>query len=165
VEWTGIEIHPETPPGGRPLVELFPSADIGRMTKHLRTMGAAYGIAFSDFSLLSNSRNAHLAALYAQEQGAFASFHPLLFSAYFSHGQDIGDSELLVQLGTEVGLEGEGLRSAFRDRKYFDRLAQAQEDAARLGVTGVPTFFIEGKERIIGAQPIEVFRKSLKKLG
>ena len=162
MEWIGIEIHPDTPPDGRPLTELFPAADIGRMTKHLRAMGAPYGIGFADFSLLSNSRNAHLAALYAEEQGAFAALHPLLFSAYFSHGQDIGDSDLLVQLGRDAGIAEDDLRAALRDQRYVDRLAQAQEEAIRLGVTGVPTCFIGGKERIVGAQPIEVFRKALK---
>jgi len=163
VEWVGIEIHPETPSAGRPLTELFAAADISRMAKHLRAMGAPYGIGFADFSLLSNSRSAHLAALYAREQGAFAAFHPLLFSAYFSHGQDIGDSDLLVQLGIDAGLDGDGLRSALDDPRYAGMLAQAQQQAAELGVTGVPTFFIGEQERIIGAQPIEVFRKALKR--
>lgn len=133
------------------------------MTKHLRAMGASYGIGFADFSLLSSSRNAHLAALYAQEQGAFDALHPLLFSAYFSHGQDIGDVDLLVQLGRDAGLGEDGLRAALQNNSYVERLAGAQEEAAALEVTGVPTFFIGEKERIVGAQPIEVFRKALKK--
>jgi predicted DsbA family dithiol-disulfide isomerase len=133
------------------------------MAKHLRVMGAPYGITFADFSVLSNSRNAHLAALAAREQGAFSALHPLLFSAYFSEGRDLGDADLLVQLGRDAGMDGEFLRAALGERRYADRLAQAQEEAARLGVTGVPTFFIGDRERIIGAQPIDVFRKALKR--
>jgi len=164
VEWLGIEIHPETPPEGRLLTDLFPAADIDRMTTHLRAMGAPFGIAFSDFSLLRNSRAAHLAALYAQDQTAFPAFHAALFSAYFSQGQDISDVELLVQLGREAGMNEDGLRSALADQQYANRLVQVQEEAARLGVTGVPAFFIGEKERIVGAQPIDVFRRTLKRI-
>jgi predicted DsbA family dithiol-disulfide isomerase len=49
--------------------------------------------------------------------------------------------------------------------KYLPRLAEAQQEAARLGVTGVPTFFIGEKRSIVGAQPIEVFRNTLRSLG
>lgn len=132
------------------------------MAKHLRTMGAPYGITFADFSTLRSSRSAHIAALYAREQGAFAAFHAALFSAYFSHGQDISDIDLLAQLGSDASLKEDDLRAALKEQRYVARLAQAQEEAIRLGVTGVPTFFLGDKERIIGAQLIEVFRKALK---
>ena len=54
--WRGVEIHPETPPGGTPMAERFRLEDISRMMGHLRTMGAPYGIVFVDRPLLSNSR-------------------------------------------------------------------------------------------------------------
>jgi predicted DsbA family dithiol-disulfide isomerase len=112
--------------------------------------------------MLRNSRNAHLTALYAREHDAFGAVHAALFAAYFSAGHDISDIDLLSQISRDAGLPEDDLRSALRDRRYIDRLALAQEEAAALGVTGVPAFFIGEKERIVGAQPIEVFRKALK---
>jgi hypothetical protein len=52
--------------------------------------------------------------------------------------------------------------NALRTGEYLPKLKQTQHEAARLGVTGVPTFFIEDRERNAGAQSIEVFRKVLR---
>ena len=162
MEWIGIEIHPETPPEGRPLAELFPAADIARMSKHLGSMGAPYGITFSDLSVLRNSRAAHLAAEFAREQSVFGQLHAALFSAYFSQGLDISDHDVLGQLGKDAGLDDAELLRSVRQEAYAHRLQQAHEEAQALGVSGVPTVFIGDKERIVGAQPIEGFRKALK---
>jgi len=36
------------------------------------------------------------------------------------------------------------------------RVSADQAEAARLGVTGTPTFFVNGR-KVIGAQPVEAF--------
>lgn len=131
------------------------------MTKHLRSMGAPFGITFADFSVMPTSRPALQAAEYAREHGRFPEFHAALFAAYFSQGLDIGTPDVLRQLGCDVGLDGEDMLIALQEERYMAMLRQAQEKAGSLGVTGVPTFFINGKERIVGAQRVEVFRKAL----
>jgi len=139
----------------------FPAADISRMMEHVRAMGAPFGITFVDRPLLSNSRRALQAAEFARDQGRFAPFHQALFAAYFSHGLDIGSLQVLSQLASDCGLDPDALERAVQDGVYLPRLAQAQEEATRLGVTGVPAFFVQGRKKIIGAQPLDVFRRTL----
>ena len=136
--------------------------DIARMMGHLRGMGAPFGITFADRPLLSNSRLALQAAEFSREHGKFAPFHAALFAAYFSHGLDIGALEVLKQLGRDAGLGSEAMANALRSGKYLPKLAEAQEESRRLGVTGVPTFFLGDKKSIVGAQPLETFRKVLR---
>jgi predicted DsbA family dithiol-disulfide isomerase len=124
-------------------------------------MGAPFGITFADFSVMPTSRPALQAAEYAREHGRFPEFHAALFAAYFSQGLDIGTPDVLRRLGCDVGLDGEDMLIALQEERYMAMLRQAQEKAGSLGVTGVPTFFINGKERIVGAQRVEVFRKAL----
>ncbi|HET7319485.1 MAG TPA: DsbA family protein [Nitrospirota bacterium] len=162
VEWTGVEIHPETPPEGRPLTELYRAADIERMMKHIREMGTAFGIGFADRPFLSNSRPALQAAEFARERGPFGQFHSALFSAYFSQGLDIGDLEILAQIARDSNLDADAMLDAVRSGTYLPRLHHAQQEAARLGVTGVPTFFIGAGKSVVGAQPLDVFRKVLR---
>ena len=162
MEWLGIEIHPDTPPGGRPVTDLFRQEEVDRMMKHLRAMGAPLGIIFSDITRISNSRLALQAGAYAAEQGKFDELHEALFQAYFSQGLDIGDQEVIMQLGRDVGLDIDMLGQALRAGTYLLKLKQAQEEASRLGVTGVPTFFLGDRKSIVGAQPLEVFRKVLR---
>ncbi len=161
MEWIGVEIHPETPAGGRALTELFRQEDIGRMMEHLRSMGAPFGIAFADRPFLSNSRLAHIAAEFSRDHGAFQPVHEALFSAYFSRGLDIGDIAVLSGIVQDAGLDPEALVRAVGNNTYASRLQQAQQASAQAGITGVPTFVIAGKKTITGAQPIEVFRKAI----
>jgi predicted DsbA family dithiol-disulfide isomerase len=144
------------------MTDRFRPEDIKRMMKHLRSMGAPFGIAFVDRPLLSNSRQALQAAEFSREQGKFGPFHAALFAAYFSHGLDIGNPDVLRQLGRDAGLDAEAMVNAVQSGKYLPMLASAQEEGARLGVTGVPTFFIEDKKSVVGAQPLDVFRKTLR---
>ncbi len=159
-----MEIHPETPPQGVPMTARFRQEDIDRMMGHLRTMGAPFGITFADRPFLSNSRPALMAAEFARDQGKFQPFHESLFAAYFSQGLDIGSLDVLRQLGLDAGLDAEAMEDAIKSGRYLPRLQEAQEEASRAGVTGVPTFVIGNKKTIVGAQPLDVFRKAVRSL-
>jgi predicted DsbA family dithiol-disulfide isomerase len=140
----------------------FRPEDIKRMMEHLRTMGAAFGITFADRPLLSNSRLALQATEFARDNAKFHEYHQALFTAYFSEGLDIGDLNVLKQIARDIGLDAEAMASAVESHKYLPKLEEMKEDAAQHGVTGVPTFFIEGKKSLVGAQPLDVFRKALR---
>lgn len=142
----------------------FRPEDIKRMMEHLRTMGATFGITFADRPLLSNSRLALQAAEFARDNAKFHEYHQALFTAYFSEGLDIGDLNVLTQIARDIGLDADALVSAVGSRKYLPKLEEAKEDAARLGVSGVPTFYIDNRKLLVGAQPLDVFRKTLRRL-
>jgi predicted DsbA family dithiol-disulfide isomerase len=161
VKWLGFEIHPETPQTGMPLSAMFPQLDAQNMLRHLRGMSAPYGITFADISRISNSRLSLEASEFAKEHGQFDQLHRALFLAYFSQGMDIGNLEVLAQIGHESGLDREALAQALQTGKYRPMIEQMRKEAAGLGVTAAPTFIIEGRDRIIGAQPIEIFKKKL----
>ncbi len=143
------------------MTKRFGPADIKRMIEHLRSMGAAFGITFADRPLLSNSRLALQAVEFARDSGKFQDYHRALFTAYFSEGLDIGDLIVLRQIAQDIGLNAEAMIQGVESGRYLQKLKESQEKAARLGVTGVPTFFIGMKKSIVGAQPLEVFRKAL----
>ncbi len=162
MDWQGIEIHPETPPEGTLMTKRFRPEDISRIMENLRRMGAPFGITFADREILSNSHLALQAAEFSREHGKFGPFHTALFSTYFSQGLDIGDLDVLTGIGRDAGLDAEAMKNAVLTGKYLPALEKAKEDAAARKVTGVPTFFIEDKKCIVGAQPLDVFRKALR---
>jgi predicted DsbA family dithiol-disulfide isomerase len=164
VEWLGIEIHPEIPAEGRPLTDLFRAADIENMMTSLRITGAPFGITFTDRPFLSNSRPALQAVEFARSQGRFQEMHQAIFAAYFSQGLDIGDMEILMQLSAEAGLDPEAMKQAVLSGQYVLKLEEVRQEAGVLGLTGVPTFFIGDKKKIVGSQPLDVFRKILRSL-
>jgi predicted DsbA family dithiol-disulfide isomerase len=93
----------------------------------------------------------------------FDRFHRALFQAYFSQGMDIGDLEVLTQIGHESGLDRDSLGQALQTGKYLPRIEDMRREATRLSVNAAPTFIIEDRDRIVGAQPIEVFKKKLRR--
>jgi predicted DsbA family dithiol-disulfide isomerase len=162
VEWLGFEIHPETPPEGMPLTKMFPRADVEGMTRRMYSMGAPFGLTFQKIVNIANSRLSLEAGEFAKEQHRFDQFHHAVFEAYFSHGKNIGDIGVLVQIGKDSGLDTAALKRALETGKYRKRLDAFKEEAAGLGVTAAPTFIINETDRIVGAQPIEVFRERLR---
>lgn len=154
----------------------------------LRSRAAEFGLPFSAPLVLSNSRLAILAAEHARELGSHEALNRRLFTAYFAEGLDIGDIEVLAALGAEVGLDPAALRHSLLTDTYAHRLAGAEREARRLGITGVPTFFIapgppdaqssiggetqsgadeqSGRQplRIVGAQPLAAFRNALREV-
>lgn len=141
------------------------------MHELLGERASEFGLPFSPPRVLANSRLAILAAEHARTVGLHEPLSRGLFSAYFAQGLNIGDIDVLTEVADGVGLDPESLRSALLDGAYADRIADAAAQARRLGITGVPTFFVmsaPGGERslptprrIVGAQPIEVFRREL----
>ena len=159
VEWLGFEIHPETPREGMPLVKMFPGADVEAMTRRLNSMGAPFGLSFQKIVNISNSRLSLEAAEFAKAQGRFDAFHHSAFQAYFTQGKDIGDRNVLVQIGKDTGLDTTALRIALETGRYGKHLETVKTEAAGLGISAAPTFIINDADRIVGAQPLEVFRE------
>jgi len=136
------------------------------MFDNLRRAGAPYGIEFGRVNLLPNSRLALAAGEFARDQDRYEALHHRLFKAYFTDTRDIGRLDVLLEEAENTGLDPGALEEALRERRYESRLDQARQEAQRLGVHAIPTFFINGvKTRIVGAQPLEVFQKTLRSQG
>jgi Na+/H+ antiporter NhaA len=80
------------------------------------------------------------AAEAAGAQGAFWEMHDLLLA----HQDDLRLADLLGY-AAELGLDVEQLRDDLRRRRHESRVAQDVESADLSGVSGTPTFFVNGQ--------------------
>jgi predicted DsbA family dithiol-disulfide isomerase len=152
------EIHPDTPPEGVPLERLFgPGA--ARFLDPLKERCAELGLPFDPSDRLSNTRLAVEAAEFARDAGRFAEFHRLALAAYFARGEDVGDVEVLVHIAEGLGLDTAALRKALANGTYAARRETTEREARTAGVSGVPTYFFTDGPRVVGAQPLEQFRR------
>lgn len=161
--WVNIEIHPETPAEGVSLAERFAGRDVSGMHAALRRRAAEFGLEVGDRDRLSNSRLATAAGEYARDHDSYPEFSRAVFDAYFARGEDIGDGDVLARCALAAGLDADDLHAALSDDRYADRLDAAMREAAAAGVSGVPTFIVGGRERIVGAQPLDVLREALRR--
>lgn len=162
-EWIPFEIHPEVPAEGKKVSELFPGASVESMFANINSMGNKYGIKFSGADFMANTHKALLASEYAKEKGKFHVFHDKLFLEYFYEGKDIGNVELLKSIAESIGLDKEEMIKKIEDGSYESNLKEAKKLAIQYKVNSTPTFIINDKHTIVGAQSIESFKKILNK--
>jgi len=109
------------------------------------------------------SRKALEAAEFAREQSKFDLFHEGLFRAFFQDGRDIGQIEVLLETGEQVGLDRDALRRVLITDRYKEKVLQDEAEAARLGITGVPTHIVAGRYFVVGAHPYEALKQAVEK--
>jgi predicted DsbA family dithiol-disulfide isomerase len=133
------------------------------MFKNINNMSNKYGIKFSGVDLISNTHLALLASEYAKEKGKFHEFHDKLFYTYFTQGKNIGDVELLKSIAESIGLNKDEMVKKLEDGSYENNLAEAKKSATQYEVNSTPTFIINDKYAIVGAQSTESFKNVLNK--
>lgn len=133
------------------------------MYERLKASGAPYGLKFAESQnpVLSNSRLALEASEFARDAGHFHEFHEKMFEAYFGEGQNIGNRDVIADIAAACGLDTEELGRALDEGRYRDRLEEGLAEGHRYGVSGTPTFIINDKYKVVGAQPLEVMRRAL----
>ena len=114
-------------------------------------------------SMHSKAMDAHLASEAANQQGTFWEMHDKIFE-FQRQMSDAKYLEYAAEIGLDVDLFKKDLKSAkVKARVDTDSLA-----AAKLGVTGTPAFFVNGRY-LSGAQPFSSFKRlideELKKKG
>lgn len=97
--------------------------------------------------LHGNSMNAALAAEAAREQGKFEEMHDKLFEtqAEWSHSES-SKEKTFEGYAQELGLDMKQYRASLKDPAAAQRIEQSKKDAQTLGVTGTPTFFLDGEK-------------------
>jgi protein-disulfide isomerase len=100
---------------------------------------------------------AHQFALAAGEQGKFWEMHDAIFAS--QHAMKRQD---LLPLATSLGLDVARLEKDVDSGRFVEVIRRDLGEGAALGVEGTPTFFING-HRLVGAQPVTVFRAIIDK--
>lgn len=114
-----------------------------------------------DKAIVANSFDAHRLIQLAKTKGLGDAAEERLFRAYFTEGKDFGDHTTLVSIGKEIGLNEEEINSALVSETYAEKVEQDIQEAAEIGVQGVPFFVFDRKYAVSGAQPPEYFLQAL----
>ncbi len=135
-----------------------------RMHDNVTEMAKQAGLTYNfDKAVIANSFKAHKMIQLAKTKGLGDEAEERLFYAYFTEGKDFGDTETLIELGTEIDLNETEIRSAIAGEEYAQKVKADINEARSLGVNGVPFFVFDRKYAISGAQPAEAFLQTLDK--
>jgi protein-disulfide isomerase len=92
------------------------------------------------------------AAQCAGDQGAYWKFHDSLFSGQYILGRAGYD-----QIASDLGLDATSFEACLDDHRYLAEIKEDTSDATRAGLSGTPSFVINGRI-LIGALPFEDFK-------
>jgi len=161
VEWRPFYLRPDTPPEGMELPDYIKQGRMKGSEERLRSMANAYGMEFESTERIYNTRIAHETTEYAREHGKGNEFHKIMFRKLYADGQDPSNWEMLRSAAEEAGLNGEEMQSEVDGGKYTANVVDQVNWAYQIGVSGVPTYVINDRYAVVGAQPYEVFKNAL----
>lgn len=164
VEWRPFYLYFDVPPEGRELPEHVKRARAQGSEARLRQIAAAYGMEFVSTKRIYNTRLAHEATEYAREHGRGNEFHKVVFRKVYAEGRDPSQWDVLRSAAEEVGLDAEEMQREVENEKYMATVVDKVRWAYQIGVTGVPTYVINNRYAIVGAQLYEVFKDVLEQI-
>lgn len=111
-----------------------------------------------------NTRTSHEATEYARDLDKGNEFHSVVFRKVYAEGCDISQWDILRSAAEEAGLNADEMQKEVESGKYTANVAEQVEQAYAVGVTGVPTYVINKRYAIVGAQPYEAFKNALTRI-
>jgi protein-disulfide isomerase len=102
-------------------------------------------VVFKNYPLTSIHKfavNAAVSALAAGRQGKFWAFHDALFEDYKNLNE-----EKMFDIVTRLELDRAKFEADRKDRELANRVNSDYQEGSQLGIRGVPTVFINGKQQ------------------
>ena len=173
VRWRPFQLDPTIPPEGRDrhlylMAKFGDEKRIEDMHRNIAEAGAAEGIDF-DFGGIKvspNTLDAHRLIRWAASSGPETQNRVArrLFELYFEEGGNIGDRQVLAGAAAECGMDKAVVETLLAGDADTADVREEIETAARMGISGVPCFLIEGRYAVMGAQPAEALANAIRQV-
>lgn len=105
-----------------------------------------------------NTLNAHRLLYWAGLEGVQTPVMSGLMRAHWREGRNIGDPDVLANIGEKAGMDGQVIRRLLATTEDRDEIAAREIHARRRGVNAVPTFIVADTHAISGAQPASLWQ-------
>jgi predicted DsbA family dithiol-disulfide isomerase len=172
VVYRPFQLDPRASPGRTmPVLEVYSRkfggpeqarAMIERVTAIARDEGLDFRL---DRALRANTLLAHRLLWLAEPPSAVpqAELKERLLRAYFHDGLDVGDPDVLAGCAADVGFDRDEAREFLDGDVGRAEVADMLDQAVEAGITAVPTYVVERRWAIPGAQDSDVFVQVLRR--
>ena len=168
VEWHPFQLNPDMPAEGMDRREYLEAKFGGKdaaaeVYARIDTAARAAGLEI-DWAVITrtpNTLDAHRLIHWAGLEGGQTAVVAALFRAYFRDGSDIGDRDLLAELGTRAGLDRDVTRRLLDSDADIEAIRTRDSHARERGITGVPTFIVANQHVLPGAQPPDLWTAAI----
>lgn len=170
VRWRPFELNPDMPREG---VErrAYRSRKFGswersqQLDAQVKAVGARDGLDFHHerMARTPNTLASHALVRLAGEAGAQNATVEALFKAYFTDGLDVGNPDVLAEIGVACGLDRIQVAAALNDDKLRADIKSEAQSFVQGGISGVPTVMLNRYVLFAGAQAPELIAKALRR--
>lgn len=168
-----FELNPHMPEEGKEAVAYYSEkfgGDLRMKQIFAQTAATAYTegleLDLTKQTIAPNTFLAHRLVAYAKSKGMQLPVVHELFLAYFTQGKNMGDMGVLTEIASLLGMDKHEAETILKGNDFSDEVSQAQLHWRNMGISSVPSFIIQHKYLVQGAQPpesfLEVFREVVK---
>ena len=167
IVYRAFQLDPTAPVGApTPVVDAYAKKFGGQeraeqILNHVTKVAAEDDIEFKmNIALRANTIQAHRAlhwTLINHGPVVQGQYKETLLLAYFTNGLDVGDSDVLAECASSIGLDGRALRSWLDTGEGMAEVLEDFEAAQARDIMAVPSFVIDNRFLIPGAQDVDVF--------
>lgn len=161
LHWNPYLLRPDIPAGGVPLSAILPPEILERAEAAIREITRAADLPLNRPALVPNTHQAHEIGLLAETKGLGDAYHRAAFRAYFAQARNIGDPEVLAEIGEELGMARDEILEVLHTGRYRAEVDRVTTDAFERGIHSVPNFIFASGKRFSGAQPYEEFLRAV----
>ena len=158
VTYRAYQLDPSPVPQGLPIKEALAAkfggpARADQMFDHVTSVAAADGLTLDfDRAIAANTFDAHRLIAWATAQDRQADMLDTLQRAHFQDGADVGSRPALASVAAGIGLDRDAALTYLESDAGTGAVNADLNEARELGITSVPTFVVDGKYAIQGAQ-------------
>ncbi|MEQ8664490.1 MAG: DsbA family oxidoreductase [Rhodospirillales bacterium] len=163
VHWRPYLLNPDVGPEGMRQAEFLARAfgsesRVRRFQETVQRAGKSVGIEFrfesADFTPFALPAHRLLSLLDGESR--VLELADTLFTGYFTHGQNLGDIEVLAEAGKSYGIKRSDVVAAVTGADSAASITIDDSETHRLGINGVPSFIFAEQHVISGAHDDEV---------
>jgi predicted DsbA family dithiol-disulfide isomerase len=136
-----------------------------QMFAHVTAMAADDGLTLNfERAVAANTFDAHRLVAWAASQGRQLDMIDALQRAHFTDGVDIGSHAALGAVAGSIGLDASVAFAYLDSGAGADAVNADLAEARELGIRSVPTFVIDGRYAVQGAQEPPTLRAALEEI-
>ena len=170
VTFRAYQLDPSPVPAAQPIKQALAAKFGGaqqadQMFAHVKGIAASDGLVLDfDRAINANTFDSHRLIAWAAGQDRQADMVDALQRAHFTEGIDIGSRTALAGVAASIGLDRSAALAYLESDAGTGAVSADLAEARELGITSVPTFVIDGKYAVQGAQEATTLLAALEEI-
>lgn len=169
INWLPYQLNPDMPLEGADKFKFLEDKFGGSgeaMFKRVKETADAEGLAFNTENIanIPNTVESHRVMHLAKEKGIQNEMAHAFFKAYFADGVDLTSTEGVIDTAVNGGLHRDEVAAYLQSQSATNEVKSTEQQYKSAGVSAVPTFIVNDKYMIQGAQAPETFISAFQQL-